>query len=119
MTGARLAGERSDVNVDLLFISSLSPRAVLFGKLAAAGALALLIFGAAAPFMTFAYVLRGLDLPTIFLVLLADYLAVLLSTSFLLFLASIPATRGLRHPAGRRRHRRRRLYGWRASGRDQ
>src|SRR6185312_5798138 len=39
MTGARLAGERSDVNVDLLFISSLSPRAVLFGKLAAAGAL--------------------------------------------------------------------------------
>jgi len=96
MTGARLAGERSDVNVDLLFISSLSPRAVLFGKLAAAGALALLIFSAAAPFMTFAYVLRGLDLPTIFLVLLADYLAVLLSTSFLLFLASIPATRGLR-----------------------
>lgn len=96
MTGVRLAVERSDVNVDLLFISSLSPRAVVFGKLMAAAALALLMFSAAAPFMTFAYVLRGLDLPTIFLVLLADFLGVVFSTSFLVFLASIPANRGLR-----------------------
>jgi hypothetical protein len=96
MTGVRLASERSDVNVDLLFISSLSPRDVLSGKLFAAAALALVIFSAAAPFMTFAYVLRGLDVPTIFLVLLADYLAVLVSTSFFLLLASIPANRGLR-----------------------
>ncbi len=32
MTGVRLAVERSDVNVDLLFISSLSPRAVLWAS---------------------------------------------------------------------------------------
>jgi hypothetical protein len=96
MTGARLAAERSDVNVDLLFISSLTPRAVLSGKLFAAAALALLIFSACAPFMTFAYVMRGLDVPTILLVLVADYLAVLLATMFALFLASVPANRGLR-----------------------
>ncbi len=96
MTGARLASERSDVNVDLLFISSLTPRAVLSGKLFAAGALALLIFSACAPFMTFAYVMRGLDVPTILVVLTADYLAVLLGTTFALFLASVPANRGLR-----------------------
>lgn len=96
LTGMRLAVERSDVNVDLLFISSLTPRAVLSGKLIAAAALALLIFSACAPFMTFAYVMRGLDIPTIFVVLLADYLAVLMGTMFALFLASIPANRGLR-----------------------
>ena len=96
MTGARLASERSDVNVDLLFISSLTPRAVLLGKLIAAAALALLIFSACAPFMTFAYVMRGLDMPTILIVLTGDYLAVLLGTTWALFLASVPANRGLR-----------------------
>jgi hypothetical protein len=96
LTGVRLAVERSDVNVDLLFISSLTPRAVIAGKLFAAGALALLIFSACAPFMAFAYVMRGLDVPTILLVLTADYLAVLLTTALALFLASLPANRGLR-----------------------
>lgn len=96
MTGARLASERSDVNVDLLFISSLTPRAVLLGKLITAAALALLIFSACAPFMTFAYVMRGLDVPTIIIVLTADYLAVMLGTTWALFLASVPANRGLR-----------------------
>jgi hypothetical protein len=100
MTGARLAAERSDVNVDLLFISSLSPRAVLSGKLVAAAALALLIFSACAPFMTFAYVMRGLEVSTILIVLTADYLAVLLTTMFSLFLASVPANRGMRIALG-------------------
>src|SRR3954470_18053013 len=95
MTGVRLAVERSDVNVDLLFISSLTPRAVISGKLFAAAALALLIFSACAPFMTFAYVMRGLDVPTIMVVLVADYLTVLLTTALALFLASVPANRGL------------------------
>jgi hypothetical protein len=96
LTGVRLAVERSDVNVDLLFISSLTPRAVVAGKLVAAGALALLIFSACAPFMTFAYVMRGLDVPTILVVLTADYLAVMASTALAVFLASVPANRGLR-----------------------
>lgn len=100
MTGVRLAAERSDVNVDLMFISSLTPRAVVAGKLTAAAALALLIFSACAPFMTFAYVLRGLDVPTILVVLAADYLAVLLATTFALFLAAVPATRGMRAVLG-------------------
>jgi hypothetical protein len=96
LTGMRLAVERSDVNVDLLFVSSLTPRAVITGKLFAAAALALLIFSACAPFMTFAYVMRGLDVPTIMIVLIADYIIVLLATALALFLASVPANRGLR-----------------------
>jgi hypothetical protein len=95
-TGARLMGERSDVNVDLMFITSLSPWKIISGKFVAAAALALLIFSACAPFMTFAYILRGLDVPTILIVLFTDFLAVLLGTIFTIFLASIPASRGFR-----------------------
>ena len=96
LTGGRLASERSDVNVDLLFISSLSPRAIMMGKCCAAAALAILIFSALRPFMTFAYLLRGLDIPTIVVVLTGDFLAVLLGTMFALFIASIPANIGIR-----------------------
>jgi hypothetical protein len=96
LTGGRLGVERSDARVDLLFITSLSPRAILAGKLTAAAALALLIFSACAPFMAFAYVLRGLDVPAIAVVLAADFLLVLFGTTFALFVASIPATRGFR-----------------------
>jgi hypothetical protein len=96
MTGIRLGAERSDVNVDLLFISSLTPRAIVAGKLVAAAAVALLIFSACAPFMTFAYVLRGLDVPTIVVVLAADFLIVVTATALAVFLASIPAGRGFR-----------------------
>lgn len=96
LTGGRLAAERSDVNVDLLFTTSLTPRAIMAGKLVTAAATALLIFSACAPFMTFAYVLRGLDFPTIALVLAVDFLAVLYATAAALLLAAIPATRGMR-----------------------
>jgi hypothetical protein len=96
MTWGRLAAERSDVNVDLMFISSLSPRQIMAGKFAASGALSLLIFSACAPFMTFAYVLRGLDIPTVVIVLAIDFLAVQLGTMLALLVASIPANRGFR-----------------------
>ena len=94
LTGGRLAAERSDVNVDLLFVTSLTPRAIMAGKLVTAAATALLIFSACAPFMTFAYVLRGLDFPTIALVLAADFLVVMFGTMFALLLAAVPANRG-------------------------
>ena len=52
-------------NVDLLFISTLKPRAIMAGKLQSAVILVLMVFSACAPFMTFTYLLRGLDMPTI------------------------------------------------------
>jgi hypothetical protein len=76
--GVRLAAERSDSNVDLLFISALRPRDIIAGKLQASIVLILLIFSACAPFMTFTYLLRGLDIPSIVLVLGLDFLIVLL-----------------------------------------
>jgi hypothetical protein len=94
--GFRLASERSSTNVDLLFTSTLKPRAILWGKFLAATLIALLIFSACAPFMTFTYLLRGLDVLTILLVVGVDLLVVLVFTMGALFLASIPGNRGLK-----------------------
>jgi hypothetical protein len=88
--GVRLGAERSDTNVDLLFISTLRPRAIISGKLWAALVLALVIFSACAPFMTFTYLLRGLDLFSILLVLGIDFAAVVVAVQMAIFLASVP-----------------------------
>jgi hypothetical protein len=95
-TGFRLAAERSDTNVDLLFITTLPPRAIISGKFVAAVVLALMIFSACTPFMAFTYFLRGIDLPSIFFVITVDFLAVLGSVMLTIFLAVIPANRVLK-----------------------
>lgn len=94
--GFRLAAEHSDTNVDLLFISTLRPRGIIAGKLQASVVLILLIFSACAPFMTFTYLLRGIDIPTILLVLAMDFLAVLLGTQAAIFLGAVPANWGFK-----------------------
>jgi hypothetical protein len=92
----RLATERSDSNVDLLFISTLKPRSIIAGKFFAALVLALLVFSTCAPFMTFTYLLRGIDIPTILTVLGIDLLAMLFSTMLALFVAAIPGPRAVK-----------------------
>ncbi|MGH7169920.1 MAG: hypothetical protein ACRELG_06560 [Gemmataceae bacterium] len=94
--GIRLAAEHSDTNVDLLFISTLRPRGIIAGKLQASIVLILLIFSACAPFMTFTYLLRGIDIPSIILVLALDFLVVLVGTQGAIFLGAVPANVGLK-----------------------
>jgi len=95
-TAVRMSMERSDTNVDLLFISTLRPTSIIAGKFFSALVLVMLVFSCCAPFMTFAYLLRGIDIPTILFVLGQDLLAVLLSTQLGLFLASISAPRAFK-----------------------
>ena len=64
------------------------------GKFFSALVLAMLVFSACAPFMTFTYLLRGIDIPTILFVLGIDLLAMLLGTQMALFLAPFPPTGG-------------------------
>jgi hypothetical protein len=89
----RLASERGDHNVDLLFISTLKPHSIIAGKFFAALMLALLVFSACAPFMTFSYLLRGIDIPTIGTVLGIDLLCMAFGTMTALFLAALPGGR--------------------------
>lgn len=98
--GLRLAGERAETNVDLLFISTLGPGSIILGKFLSAVALIGLIFSACAPFMTFTYLLRGIDIPTILAVLIVDAVAVLLGTQVCLLLASVGVNRAVKAVLG-------------------
>jgi hypothetical protein len=89
-TGIRLAAERSDTNVDLLFVTTLRPRAIIWGKFVAAVLLAMLIFSACLPFMTFTYLLRGIEAPSMLLVVGIDFLVVLAMVQLAIFFAVIP-----------------------------
>jgi len=65
----RLASERSEENMDLLYISTLAPRRIISGKLLAGMTVMGLFLFASSPFMTLTSILGGTDIPTIFLLL--------------------------------------------------
>jgi len=95
-TGARLAAERSDTNVDLLFITTIKPRSIIAGKMFAAMTLTALIYSACMPFMTFTYFLRGIDLPSIFISLGVGFVVVIACVQAAVFVALIPVNRALK-----------------------
>ena len=95
-TGIRLANERVDANVDLLFITTLRPRSIIWGKFLAGLVITVLLYSACMPFMTFTYLLRGIDLPSIFVLLTFDFLVVAVGIQSAILVACIPANRVFR-----------------------
>ena len=67
--GVRVAAERQENNPDLLYVSTLSPARIIWGKFLCGAYMALLFFSACMPFMAFTNLLRGVDLPTVFFIL--------------------------------------------------
>ncbi|MCY2931078.1 MAG: hypothetical protein NTV86_16640 [Planctomycetota bacterium] len=92
----RLSSEHGEDGGDLLFITTIRAGAIVRGKFTAAMVLAMTIFGACMPFMTFTYLLRGIDLPTIFFLLVLALGATAESVMFALFLAAMPVGRVVR-----------------------
>ena len=95
-TGIRLASERTDANVDLLFITTLRPRSIIWGKFFAGIVLTILLYSACMPFMTFTYLLRGVDLPSVFILLALDFIVVAVSIQCGILIGCIPANRALK-----------------------
>ena len=95
-TGFRLISERADANVDLLFITTLRPRSIIWGKFLAGIILTVLLYSACMPFMTFTYLLRGIDLPSIFILLALDFVVVAVGIQCAILIGCIPANRGLK-----------------------
>ncbi len=95
-TAVRLVAERSDTNVDLLFITTIKPRSIISGKMFAAVTLTVLIYSACMPFMAFTYFLRGIDLPSIFLSLGIGFTAVIACAQAAVFVALIPVSRAFK-----------------------
>lgn len=95
-TGVRLAAERSETNLDLLFITTIKPRSIIGGKILAAMVLTIIIFSACLPFLTFTYFLRGIDLPSMLVVLAVGFVAVTLGTQIAIFVACLPVGRAFK-----------------------
>jgi len=89
-TGFRLSSERFSSNVDLFFITTLKPWQIIWGKFFTSMVVALLFFAAALPFLTLTYLFRGLDLPSIFIMLSFSFLLVAGGVQLSIFLASLP-----------------------------
>jgi len=92
-TGHRLAMERNVSNMDLLFVTTIRPGAIIRGKLLAGMTITVLMFSATAPFMSFTYLLRGIDLPSIFVVLAFNFLVVIAAIELAMCLACVPASK--------------------------
>ncbi|MBN1788021.1 MAG: hypothetical protein JW806_06460 [Sedimentisphaerales bacterium] len=89
-TGTRISSEKTSSNVDLFFITTLKPVQIISGKLLTAIIVILLFFTASLPFMTLTYLLRGLDLPTIFVILVFNFLVTAGCVQFCIFQACLP-----------------------------
>jgi hypothetical protein len=94
--GVRLAAERQESNLDLLYISTLTPGRIIRGKFFCGVYVAVLFFSACMPFMTFTNMLRGVDLPSVFFILLCLFLAVCCVVQVAIFLACLPISKLLK-----------------------
>lgn len=88
--GVRMAAERSDTNVDLLFSTTIKPWSVVAGKLASGMLLGLLAMSACAPFMVLCYFLRGVDIGTIAFTLASEAQLLVVATMAALFISTLP-----------------------------
>ena len=61
----RTTMERASINSDLLYITAMTPARIIRGKLISGVYIMVLFYSAAVPFMVFSYLLKGIDLPTI------------------------------------------------------
>lgn len=94
--GVRVAAERQESDLDLLYISTLSPARIIRGKFFCGAYVALLFFSACMPFMTFTNLLRGVDLPSVFFILLCLFLIVCCAVQAAIFLACLPISKLLK-----------------------
>ena len=88
-----LEGEIDDGTLELLSITALSPKQIVFGKLASAMLQMLLYFVVLFPCISYAYTLRGVDFPTTVALLAMLTLAGILMTIVALFFAPLSQSR--------------------------
>ena len=89
-TGYRMSQERTDKDMDLLFVTTLTPNSIILGKFLGSMAVAILIYSTVLPFMTLTYFLRGIDLPSIFLFFFMGLMGTALAIQIALLGACIP-----------------------------
>ncbi|HYG22111.1 MAG TPA: hypothetical protein VEH04_04950 [Verrucomicrobiae bacterium] len=91
--GVRLAAERQDANLDLLYITTLTPARIIRGKFLCGAYMTVLFFSACMPFMAFTNLLRGVDLPTVAFILVCLFAVVCIAVQIAIFVACLPISR--------------------------
>jgi ABC-type transport system involved in multi-copper enzyme maturation permease subunit len=91
--GLRVAAEREVNNPDMLYISTLSPGRIIRGKFLSGAYVTLLFFSVCLPFMALTNLLRGVDLPTVFFLLVFLFLVVCAVNLAAIFIACLPISR--------------------------
>ncbi len=90
-----LLNERDQTTLELLNITSLSPRQLIWGKLWSAMAQVFIFYSAIAPFIAFTSMLQGFDVALVAFSLGISILVTLCLTMFTLMLAAIPQNKHL------------------------
>lgn len=88
-----LASELEDGTFELLSITALNSRQIILGKLGSSVLQMLVYYSALAPCIAFTYLLRGVDVMTIFVILLYTFYATLLLSVVSLALATVTRSR--------------------------
>ena len=99
-TGTRFAKEREDSNMDLMFITTLTPGQIIRGKILGGVILTALFYSVFMPFMSFCYLLRGVDLPSMFVVLAMSFIVVTALIHLSVCLACLPVSRNFKGGIG-------------------
>jgi hypothetical protein len=94
--GARMGAERSSEHLDLQYTTILKPRQLVDGKVVSAAILLLLFVSATLPFLSLAYLLRGLDVLQALLATVMLMFVAVACVFVALFLATAAPSRSLR-----------------------
>ena len=85
-----LLNERDQTTLELLSITSLSPRQLIWGKLCSSLVQVFIYYSAIAPFIAFTSMLQGFDFVMVSFVLLMSLLITICLTMFALTIAAVP-----------------------------
>ncbi|MDR2643844.1 MAG: hypothetical protein LBC74_13760 [Planctomycetaceae bacterium] len=82
------------INEDLMFYSSMKPSTIVFGKVISGVIFTLLIMSVTMPFVTLAYLLRGIDLEIVFIVMIELFIIMQALNCFAILVASSNKLKG-------------------------
>ncbi|MDE0299477.1 MAG: hypothetical protein OXN17_12660 [Candidatus Poribacteria bacterium] len=88
-TGIRLAIECSGSSINVLFNTTLRAWSIIWGKFLAALFLAVLLYSACVPFLTFICFMSGVDVPSLFVLMVLNFLVAAVSVQCALLIGCI------------------------------
>ena len=92
-TALPMLAQKQSAGMDLLFVSTIPPRSIIWGKMASAFWMMVLMFSVSLPFMVLTIQLRGIGLFEVFTSLALLAIIVLTATIGFLLLVCLPASR--------------------------